>query len=167
MLLPKNPFITQKEKEKKEEKRAEPLPIVVRPKLSPIHQQISKQGNKTITGGKEEVILKLKGSGFIQTIIIRWSHGSQDVSNITLQLDLGADGSITVDFNEYYLAGITTPHSAQDFWISEKDDSSYIYAMALTPAIPLRYRDYMRVHLKNNNTAPITLDSARVKYYTT
>ena len=166
MLLDR-PVIKEKKEEKKEEKAEEKrVEEIVNTTERVLNQQLAKQENKTISAGKEIKAIELKGSGFIQSLIIRWSHASQDVSDITIQLDLGRHGSYTADFNEYYTSGLTLPHSAQDFWVSQKDDTNYKYALTLAPAIPLEYKDGVRVNFKNTTALPITLEIARIKFYT-
>lgn len=161
-------IIKDKIKDKKEDDKAEEKRVEVKAVQTErvLNHQLAKQGNKTINAGEEKKAIELKGSGFIQSIIIRWSHASQDVSNITIQLDLGRNGSFTADFNEYYTSGIITSHFAQDFWVSQKDDANHKYALALTPAQPLEFTDGIRMNLKNNTAYAITLEIARIKFYT-
>lgn len=139
-------------------------------KSEPVHkkmikvQKVSRQENKAITASKRCLLLRVAEAGFLQSLIISW-HGDSIVSNINFHLDLGKHGSFHVNSIEYFEAGIVSPHSAQDFWVSKKDDTAHKYAIALTPEIPIEF-DELRLVMTNKNNDALTVNLAQIKFYT-
>ena len=131
-----------------------------------VTQQVVKQEKRTLGAGVEKYVITQKGDGFVQTILIHWSHTSQNVSDVTVQLDLGRHGSYTVDFNEYFDVGLYFPSSAQEFWICRKNDATYQYGITMTPAVPVQFTDNMKINMTNNTDYDITLDLVKVKFTT-
>lgn len=132
----------------------------------PPFTQIVKQENRSYGAGVNKDILKIDGDGFIQSILVRWSHASENLHNIDIQLDLGKNGSFLVDFMEYFDSGFNFSHSAQDFWICLKDDVNHKYGIAMTPAQPVQFIGDAKINFSNKTDFPATIDLVKIKYYT-
>ena len=86
------------------------------------------------------------------------------MSSVNIHLDLGKHGAFTIEFNEYFDAGIVSPHLAQDFWVSKKDDTAKKYGLALTPSQPIEFNG-LRLVLTNKNSGSLTVSLAQLKFY--
>ena len=148
------------QKDQKDQKEAQPVEIVTR-KIQ--IQKVSRQENKTIAAGRRFEVHKETADGFLQSFFLYWS-GTNSVPNIDIQLDLGKHGSFTVNYEEYFNAGLIAPHSAQDFWIAKKDDTGKNYCIAMTPAVPIKF-DGLRVIIENKNDNALTVGIIQVKFY--
>ena len=104
---------------------------------------------KTIADTKREEVVTIKGNGFLQSLVIRWTHASQDVSNCEIIIDLGNEGSFTTKFQDLNDAGMISVHPAQDLFILKKDDVNYVYAIGSTPRNPFEFSKYLKITLVN------------------
>ena len=147
-----------KEEEKPIEEQKEPTKItIIR------SQEISRQENKEVPAGRRIEVLKVRKDGFLQSLVVAW-NGASTVPDTNIQLDLGKQGAFNVDFEEYYESGLDVNHSAQDFWVSKRDDTNKKYAIAMTPAIPIEFNG-LRIIITNKNTTTLTVSLAQLKYF--
>lgn len=149
--------------EEKQEKAEEPVIVETRERKLVKVQKVSRQENKSIVAGKRFEIHKETSRGFLQSFFLYYTS-SAVAPALNLQLDLGKYGAFTVNFEEYFNAGMVLAHSAQDFWISKKDDSAKKYGIAMTPSIPIEF-DSLRIIVNNDNSDDITVVIAQTKFY--
>lgn len=148
----------RKNDQKQEEEEIQPLEV----RTHKSHE-IARQENKEIPAGRRFEVLKVQSDGFLQSLIIAW-NSSATVPIVNIQLNLGRNGAFNVDFDEYFEAGLDTPHSAQDFWISKRDDTNFKYAIVMTPSFPIEFNG-LRIIITNKNTTSLTVSLAQLKYY--
>jgi len=104
----------------------------------------------TVPAGQEVEIYKDVGRGL-------WFSGivQSNVANVSIAWNI--DGTdVGTNIQTIYNLGLTSPNNFY-FYITKYDTTNNIYAMAWSPSLPVAFKQFCKVTLKNESTSDATI----------